>query len=251
MTVITSYLYEQRRTAVITDTGVNNTMTMFYTPNLKVYRGLSNRIRIEFKNRDQKRVNMSKKTANIVVIDKENSTSYIERSLEMVDPIRGIMLANITEGDLLNLDAKLYSYAIKVTDEEDNILPAYSDDNLNANGVLEIVEGVYPTFNESSEETFSGSDTGSRITIKPYINRNTANHTAQVFFSEAFTGNLKVQGSINPANSLEDSDFTDITTQTHTNQTDNAFFNFTGVYNVVRFVRTTTSGTLNKVLYRP
>ena len=232
MTVITSYLYEQRRTAVITDTGVNNTMTMFYTPNLKVYRGLSNRIRIEFN-------------------DKENSTSYIERSLEMVDPIRGIMLANITEGDLLNLDAKLYSYAIKVTDEEDNILPAYSDDNFNANGVLEIVEGVYPTFNESSEETFSGSDTGSRITIKPYINRNTANHTAQVFFSEAFTGSLKVQGSINPANSLEDSDFTDITTQTYTNQTDNAFFNFTGVYNVVRFVRTTTSGTLNKVLYRP
>ena len=81
MTVITSYLYEQRRTAVITDTGVNNTMTMFYTPNLKVYRGLSNRIRIEFKNRDQKRVNMSKKTANIVVIDKENIIEGLVQTL--------------------------------------------------------------------------------------------------------------------------------------------------------------------------
>ena len=56
MTVITGYLYAQRHTAVVTDTGVNNIMSMFYTPNIKVYRGIDNFIRIEFKNRDQKRV---------------------------------------------------------------------------------------------------------------------------------------------------------------------------------------------------
>ena len=95
MTVITGYLYAQRHTAVITDTGVTNLMSMFYTPPIKVYRGLDNRVRIEFKNRDQKRVNMADKSASIVILDKENGVAYVERALTTIDDARGIMEANI------------------------------------------------------------------------------------------------------------------------------------------------------------
>lgn len=251
MTVITGYLYAQRHTAVITDTGVNNLMSMFYTPNIKIYRGLDNRFRIEFKNRDQKRVNMTSKTASIVILDKQNGVAYVERNLTHIDSVRGIMEANITESDLLNLDAKMYNYALKVTDEADVVNPAYADDNYGANGVLEIAEGVYPTFKESTTEDFSAGNTGSVITVAPYINRNTALHTAQVYFSSAFTGSLEIQGSINPSNSIQNADFTTITTKNYTAQTDNDYINFTGVYSAVRFVRTTTTGTLSQVLYRP
>ena len=251
MTVITGYLYAQRHTAVVTDTGVNNQMTMFYTPNIKVYRGIDNYIRVEFKNRDQKRVTMTDHTANIVILDKDNGVAYVERALTPVDARRGIWEASITEGDLLNLDSKFYSYGLKVTDPEGRTNPAYADDNYSANGVLEVAEGVYPTFTESTTEAFAGGDTGSTISIKPYINRNTAQHTAQVYFSSAFTGTLEVQGSINPSNSIQNADFTTITTKTYTAQEDNDYFNFTGVYSAVRFVRSTTTGTLSQVLYRP
>ncbi len=251
MTVITGYLYAQRHTAVVTDTGVNNIMSMFYTPNIKVYRGIDNYIRIEFKNRDQKRVTMTDHTANIIIMDKENSVAYVERALTAIDPRRGLFEAQITEADLLNLDSKFYNYSLKVTDGESRISPAYADDNYGANGVLEVVEGIYPAFVESTTESFAGGDTGSNITIKPYINRNTAQHTAQVYFSSAFTGTLTIQGSINPSNSIQNADFTDITTRTYTAQEDNDYINFTGVYSAVRFVRSTTSGTLNQVLYRP
>ena len=251
MTVTTGYLYAQKHTAVITDTGVSNLMSMFYTPNVKVYRGIDNYIRIEFKNRDQKRVNMSGKTANIVVLDKENNVVYFERALTVVNEQKGIMEASITQGDLLNLDAKFYNYALKVTDGEDRTAPAYADDNYSANGVLEVTDGVYPTFLPSTTEDFASGNTGSTIGIKPYVNRNTAQHTAQVYFSSAFTGTLEIQGSINPSNSIQNADFTTIATETYTAQTDNAYVNFTGVYSAVRFVRTTTSGTLSQVLYRP
>ena len=251
MTVTTGYLYAQKHTAVITDTGVSNLMSMFYTPNVKVYRGIDNYIRIEFKNRDQKRVNMSGKTANIVVLDKENNVAYFERALTVVNEAKGIMEASITQGDLLNLDAKFYNYALKVTDGEDRTAPAYADDNYSANGVLEVTDGVYPTFLPSTTEAFASGDTGSTISIKPYVNRNTAQHTAQVYFSSAFTGTLEIQGSINPSNSIQNADFTTIATETYTAQTDNAYVNFTGVYSAVRFKRTTTSGTLSQVLYRP
>ena len=251
MTVITGYLYAQRHTAVVTDTGVNNIMSMFYTPNIKVYRGIDNFIRIEFKNRDQKRVSMTDHTANIVILDKENNVAFLERSLTPIDPRRGIFEALISEADLLNLDSKFFSYGLKVTNGEDRTTPAYADDNYSANGVLEIDEGVYPTFVDSTSETFTSGDTGSNISIKPYINRNTAQHTAQIYFSSAFTGTLTIQGSINPSNSVQNADFTDITSKTYTAQEDNDFINFTGVYSAVRFVRATTTGTLSEVLYRP
>ena len=77
-------------------------------------------------------------------------------------------------------------------------------------------------------------------------------HTAEVFFSSAFTGTLQVQASLNPTiQSLNDDDFVTISTETYTAQSDPVFVNFTGVYSAVRFKRSTTSGTLNKVLYRP
>ncbi len=251
MTVITGYLYAQRHTAVITDTGVNNLMSMFYTPNIKVYRGIDNYIRIEFKNRDQKRVSMTDHTATIVILDKENGVAYMERALVAIDPRRGVWEATITESDILNLDSKFYSYGLKVTNSEGRTAPAYADDNYSANGVLEIDEGVYPPFTASTTEDFGSGDTGSTIAIAPYVNRNTAQHTAQIYFSSAFTGTLEIQGSINPSNSIQNADFTTIATETYTAQSDNAYVNFTGVYSAVRFVRTTTSGTLSQVLYRP
>jgi len=224
-------------------------MSMFYTDSIKIYRGIDNHVRIEFKNRDQKRVNMTDKTANFIVLDKENGTAYIERALEIVDARRGVMEVTLTEGDLLNLDAKQYSYALKVVDGDDRTVIAYADDNYGANGVLIIEDGVYPTFTESTEETFGSSLTGSQIHIKPYINRNTAQHTAQIYFSSAFTGTLQIQGSINPSNSLQDADFATIKTVTYSSQTANDYVNFTGVYNAVRFVRSGTE--LSKILYRP
>ena len=251
MTVTNGYLYAQRHTAVVTDTGVKNQMTMFYTPNIKVYRGIDNYIRIEFKNRDQKRVSMTDHTATIVILDKENGVAYVERALVPIDPRKGVFEAHISEGDVLNLDSKFYSYALKVTDPENRTAPAYADDNYSANGVLEIDEGVYPSFTASTVENFASGNTGSTISIKPYINRNTAQHTAQVYFSSAFTGTLEIQGSINPSNSIQNADFTTITTKNYTAQTDNDYINFTGVYSAVRFVRTTTTGTLSQVLYRP
>ena len=251
MTVTTGYLYAQKHTAVVTDTGVSNIMSMFYTPNIKVYRGIDNFIRIEFKNRDQKRVSMTDHSASIVVMDQENSVAYVERALTVIDATKGIWEASLTEGDLLNLDAKFFTYSLKVTGPEGRTSPAYADDNYGANGTLEVAEGVYPAFKASTTEAFGSGNTGSTISIAPYINRNTAQHTAQVYFSSAFTGTLTIQGSINPSNSIQNADFTDISTTTYTAQSDNAFINFTGVYSAVRFVRATTTGTLSQVLYRP
>lgn len=252
MPTITTYLYNQNVDVVAVDTAVGTDMSQFYTPNIKVYRGIDNDIRVNLKNRDQKPVSILDKTVTLVIIDKETSTTTISRTVEAIDPHKGVGKIKLTEGDMLNLDAKFYTYAFKVVDGEDNTQIGYSDDTYGANGTIELVEGVYPTFKESTKEDFSAGNTGSTLYLDQNINRNSALHTAVVSFSSAFTGTLQVQGTLNPTTgSVDANDFITIDTKTYSAQEDNVTFNWTGVYAAIRFVRATTTGTLSQVLYRP
>lgn len=252
MTTITSYLYKQNLQVVTTDTGVSNIMSMFYTPNIKVYRGVDNDIRVNFVNRDQKKTSIADKTATFIMIDKETNMTLIERPVTALNAAQGYAEFTLSETDLLNLDAKYYTYSFKVVNGEGRTQIGYSDDTYGAGGVLELVNGVYPTFKASTVESFGAGDIGSVIYLQPYINRNTALHSAQVYFSSAFTGTLVAQGSLKPSiNGVQDDDFVTLETKTYTGQTDNDFFSWNGVYSAIRFVRTTTTGTLSQVLYRP
>jgi len=252
MTTITSYLYEQNIKVTTTDVTVGNVMSMFYTPNIKVYRGIDNPVRVNFVNRDQKKVSLTDKTVTFIMIDKDTNKTLLQRSVTNINPGLGIGEFTLRDVDMYNLDAKYYTYAFKVVNGENRTQIGYSDDNYGAGGVLELVEGVYPTFVASTEEDFGAGDNGSIIYIDPYVNSNSALHTAQVYFSSAFTGTLTVKGSLSPAGSgLSADDFTTITTKTYSGQTDNVAFSWNGIYSAIQFVRSTTSGTMSKVLYRP
>jgi len=252
MTAITTYLYQQKIDVITVNPVVRNTMTMFYTPNIKVYRGIDNTFRVQFKNRDQKPVSITDKTVSFILIDKETGTSYLERTVENVNAPQGIGKVTISETDLLNFDAKFYTYSFKVVNGEGETQVGYADDNYGAAGVLEVADGVYPTFVASTNEDFDTGNTGSVIYIDPYINRNTAQHTAQVFFGSAFTGTLTVEASLSPAvQGLNNDDFVTLNAYSYTGQETPVMINWNGIYSAVRFTRSTTTGTLSNVLYRP
>ena len=251
MTTITSYLYKQNLQVVTTDTGVGNTMSMFYTPNVKVYRGVNNDIRVNFVNRDQKKTSIADKTAKFIMIDKDTNMTLLEKPVTALDAVKGSAEITLSETDLLNLPAKYYTYSFTVVDGEGNTQIGYSDDNYGAGGSLEVLDGVYPAFKASTIEDFGAGDTGSVLYLTSYVNQNTALHSAQVYFSSAFTGTLVAQGSLKPSvNGVQDDDFVTLVTKTYTEQTANDFFSWNGVFSAIRFVRTTTTGTLSQVLYR-
>lgn len=83
----------------------------------------------------------------------------------------------------------------------------------------------------------------------PHLNENKALHTAQVYFTN-FTGTLKIEGSMAAISELDTDEWFDITTKTYTGQSDNVYINWNGVYSHIRFSKTVTSGTLDKILYR-
>ena len=66
------------------------------------------------------------------------------------------------------------------------------------------------------------------------------------------TGTLKVQASLNPTiQTVNDTDYITLSTESYTSQSNPAIINWNGVYSAIRFVKTTTTGTLSQVLYRP
>lgn len=249
-TTITTYLYNQIVDVVTNDTRVSNTMTLYYAPYVRVYRGIDQAVRMRFKNRDQKAVSILDKTLTFILTDPENHTTLLSKTLDPIDAPKGLAELVLTDNDLVNLSAKHYTYAVKVVDGEGKERPGYVDDMYGANGSLEVVDGVYPTFVESTTENFSSGNTGSKIYLDENINRNAAVHTAAVYFDSSFTGTLTIQASLSPAApNITDSEFYPIKTVTYTGQTETDLITFTGVYTAIRFVRSGSG--ISKVLYRP
>ena len=227
-------------------------MTMHYSPNLKIHRGIDNDIRIQFKNRDQKKVNMSGMSATFVITSDTLGTTLLERTLTPIYPGTGVMELRLTEEDVISLNDRFYRYGFRVVNGEGRTQIGYADDNYGAGGTIEFVDSVYPTFKPSTTESFASGATGSTIYLKEIVNRNSALHTAQVYFSSAFTGTLKVQASLNPTiQTVNDTDYITLSTESYTSQSNPAIINWNGVYSAIRFVKTTTTGTLSQVLYRP
>jgi len=141
-----------------------------------------------------------------------------------------------------------------VTDA-DNPEVTYSDTGYVAAGTIEVLDGAYAQFADSTSVTAftlaSDTFTSGAITGRPGINNNTALHTIAIYPKD-FSGTVKVQGTM-VATSPTDNDYFDITESNLSSSSSVSYVNFTGVYQNVRFkaVRSTgTTGRIDKILYR-
>lgn len=166
----------------------------------------------------------------------------------------------ITEGDLLGLDAKFYNYAIREVSADNTRTVTFADSNYNAAGTVEVLDGAYPDMLDSVEiNSFSGSIgpltyTSAAIDANPGINNNVALHTAAIY-QKSFQGTLRIQGTMVTTDVLNpQSDYFDIDTIAFTDSTNAVtYYNFTGVYQNVRFSWGTAAGNtgrIDKILYR-
>ena len=247
--------------------GYHGRNSKVYDKRIKLHKGVSTTISFTFKNEDQKAQDVTSKTYEFNMIDSETKRSVLTRNLTILDDgstqaSKGTASVAITEGDLLTLDAKFYNYAIREVVSDGSRTVTYADTNYNAAGSLELMDGAYPDAVDSTEiSTFTGGsiplkNTSGDIDAKPGINNNQALHTIAVY-TKNFSGAFRVQGSMSL--SPVDADYFDVTlddsvvTHTFSNSTGVRDFNFTGVYQYVRFSwdnDTGNTGIIDKILYR-
>jgi len=258
MQTVSRYLLSQLVIAYVS--GYHGRNSKVYDRRLTLHRGVSNPISFTFKNEDQKAQDITSKTYEFTVIDTESKKSVLTKTLTILDDgstvsTKGDASCTITEGDLLELDAKFYNFSVKEVKSDGSREVTYANTGYAAAGTIELLDGAYPEFTAStSVSTFTLSSdtfTSSAIDGKPGINNNQALHTIAIYPNN-FSGTLKVEGTM-VSTSPTDNDYFTITTSTLSSASSVSSLNFTGVFQNVRFVADRTSGTtgrIDKILYR-
>ena len=248
-------------------TGYHGRNPAVYDRRIKLYKGVSNPISFTFKNEDQKAQDITAKTFEFNLIDSETKQSVVTRNLTILDDgstitTKGTASVTVTEGDLLTLDAKFYNYAIREVATNNTRTVTFADSFYNAAGTIEVLDGAYPDFLESTEVNNFTSTTGpldntsGAIDANPGINNNVALHTIAVY-TKSFSGSLRIQGTM--VSTPADTDYFNITATgesspiAFSSSTAVSYYNFTGVYENVRFSWSNDSGNtgrIDKILYR-
>ena len=238
-----------------------------YDRRLQVYRGVWNPLTFTFKNEDQKAQNVVGKTYTFNIVDTESKKAVVTRSLKILDDgstqaSKGTASVDITEGDLLPLDAKFYEYSIMEVLGDGSTLVTYADTNYVSGGSIEVLDGAYPQFSAStsvSDFTAGGGPlqyTSGSVPAKPGSNNNKALHTISVY-TKNFSGALRVQGTM--TSSPASADYFNITLDgesspvTFSSSTTVTNYNFYGVFHHIRFSwdnDTGNTGVIDKILYR-
>ena len=267
MQTVSRYLLDQLVIAYVN--GYHGRNSNVYDRRLTLHRGVDNPVTFTFKNEDQKAQDITSKTYEFNMIDTESKKAVLTKTLTILDDgstvsTKGDASCTITEGDLIGLDAKFYNFAVRDVASDNARTVTYSSTGYAAAGTIEVLDGAYPEFVDSTSVTsFTGTGgplqyTSSAIDSRPGINNNKALHTIAVY-TQDFAGDIKVQGTM--ASSPADADYFDITLDGEASSTVSYiintsqvyYYNFTGVYHSVRFSwdnGTDNTGKIDKILYR-
>ena len=258
MQTVSRYLLSQLVIAYIN--GYHGRNSKVYDRRLTLHRGVSNPLTFTFKNEDQKAQDITSKTYEFNLVDTETQKSVLTKTLTVLDDgstvsTKGDASCTVTEGDLLDLDAKFYNFSVREVKSDGSREVTYADTGYAAAGTVEILDGAYPQFTPSTSITaFTKAGdvfTSSAIDGKPGINNNTALHTVAIYPNN-FSGTVKIQGTME-SDPTSDNDYFDITTSSLSSASSVSTLNFTGVFQNVRFIATRTTGTtgrIDKILYR-
>ena len=260
-----------------------------YNRNLKIFRGVDNRIDIQVRNADQKATNLTPPNDptdnlpydNILVfnlVSRDTKDLVLQKDFTAMDLATGKVTVTLTETELVDLDNGFYSYSIikelrKNLNEDSTVLgykviskmPMYMDAQYDTVGTLEITGDVYgdvepsvlvDTFNYTNPFT-QGDETpkffvSQIIDARPTLNTANSTHTFQFYTSDNYQGTVTIEGSLDTQGATpRESKW--VTIGDPVNLTATKYRNVVGKYNWFRIKHvptTANTGTVDKILYR-
>jgi hypothetical protein len=253
------YLYPNKLDVILDldqNRGINNTM---YQRELKIQKGITNTVQIQFKNSDQKPVDVSTATFFFSMIDTISQQLVLEKPLTILDDgttrtLKGLAQLQLIESDTINLDSTSYTFGIKQLNPDGNTFsPTYANTYYGMSGVLQVVQDLFPVLKPSQEVPLAtrlanGDPShnmydfwGGNVYANPELKSNTGLYTAALYLNN-FAGTYSIEGTLDnepaqPGNA--NANFVTITSATiSTNTTGIVYVNFNGIFNYVRFKST-------------
>ena len=256
-----------------TDTWSTERYRRVYNRNLKIFRGVDNRIDIQVRNNDQKASNIVGSTLVFNLVSQDTKHLVLQKDFTAMDLATGKVTVILTAEELLDLDVGFYNYSIikevrTTVDSTDytvtSKMPLYMDSQYDTVGTLEITGDVYGDVSTSvNVSTFNYTNPFTQGAVEPFpfytseiidASPNTSPaypiHTFQ-FYTTNYTGTVEIQAN------LDDQGATPRETKWATVATvdllTERYKNVTGKYNWFRIKHIpalNNTGTVDKILYR-
>lgn len=125
---------------------------MIYSRNLKIYRAVDNRIDLQIKNGDQKKLNLTGSFVKFNLVNKENKDLVLSKDADADDAASGRFYVTLSEAEMRDLEPGNYSYSL-VKETRENIdstnhkvtssRALYVDSQYGVTGEIEVYGDVY------------------------------------------------------------------------------------------------------------
>jgi hypothetical protein len=244
-----------------------------YNRNLKIFRGVDNRIDIQVRNNDQKASNIVGSTLVFNLVSQSTKHLVFQKDFTAMELATGKVTVIVTAEELLDLDLGFYNYSIikevrSTVDSTDytvtSKMPLYMDTQYGTVGTLEITGDVYGNVSNSlNVDTFNYTSPFTQGAVEPrpwYVSEiidaapNTSPaypiHTFQ-FYTTNYTGTVEIQASLDSQGATpRETKWATVATVDLLTQ---RYKNVTGKYNWFRIKHIpalNNTGTVDKILYR-
>lgn len=156
MQKLSSYLYPNRVLVHASLTESPTEWRIVYQRNVKIYQGLENVIEFDFKNSQQRRIDISALTIRCLILDQEGRQLTILPVTSTA--IKGIGKLTIPKlvGDVIK--PQFLSYSVYI-DDAGTKTPVYADTQFGMQGKMELIGGVFPHLVTSIDYTEFTHDT--------------------------------------------------------------------------------------------
>ena len=160
MPLITSYLYDNKFTVQIldySDPTIKTRNRPVYQRPIKVYQGIDNPVVVEFKNQDQKLVNLTGYTVQAAIQDPDNTATVSTYAVTFANIANGRGAFTFDAITVSNLEQRFYKLTFKTNKTSDNTeRPLYADDNYGVPLDLEVLPAYYNAEPFAANITYDG-----------------------------------------------------------------------------------------------
>ena len=144
MSLNSIYLYRNKVTVFTSaDPWTNERNRQVYQRNFKVYRGVDNKLDLQVRNSDQKPYNVNGYTLVFNLVERLTQKLLISKPLTVTSAAQGQITVTLTEAELNNIHAGLYSYSVikEVRNDQGATVsktPLFVDSQYGGMGVIEV-----------------------------------------------------------------------------------------------------------------
>lgn len=243
------YYYIPRQIVVLNFGNSVRRYQTVYAKNLKLHKGVDNKLQFQFINQEQRPVNVTGKEITLRLISYDGTKVLLQKSLTPVLPATGIMELQTSAAEIEDIDSQLCSYSLEIPVGSFD-LPVFVDSDAGARGTIGIVNSVLPKHLPSQEVTIPSHPVANAQNTVTYYSSvvNTMDNpllTLQTYYTN-YSGSVQLQGS-----TLPDQDWYDIgNVFTYNNTSTTSGYVVNGFHPYIRVKFVSVAGAADKIYAR-